>query len=340
MDYILKKRKTYDEGSTQFLEKKIKYTENEDEILFHRNYRVFSLDHHEIFNFNIYDENIVAIICVPADDRIDVLCTNINDWITRGFKCLLFFSESENNIDFIDEIEYNEKIIGYHHHIKYVSYSCTKLVHIENSAGIARVSAILFLNNFLVNENANIVISDDRRRTKTDRCTITHIFNELNERDLDILFPCSERSYKLTPKRKNLAKEKLKKKLDITKLGQVYIMNYNSIKKICTCVNILKYMSAPIFEDYILLYTQNFIKIGISNNCHRQSIGSQVSIARRKDMTNIDVCNLLYKNGITSYLLRLVVNIIINFGDIKLYTGSGYELHKKILDLYIECMES
>ena len=210
MDLSLKKRKSYDEDGVHFLEKKIKYTENENEILFHRNYRVFSLNHREIFNFNIYDENIVAIICVPADDRIDVLCTNINDWVTRGFKCLLFLSESENNIDFINEIEDNEKTAGYKHHIKYVSYSCTNLVDIENSAGIARVSAILFLNNFLVNENANIVISDDRRRTKTDGCTMTHVFNELRERDLDVLFPSSERSYKVTPKGKNLAKKKIK----------------------------------------------------------------------------------------------------------------------------------
>jgi hypothetical protein len=167
---------------------------------------------------------------------------------------------------------------------------------------------------------------------------MTHVFNELRERDLDVLFPSSERSYKVTPKGKNLAKKKLNKKLDPTKLGQVYIMNYKSIKKICMYADILKFMSAPIFEDYILLHTRCFIKIGISNNCHREHCGSQLSISRKKDMTIKDILILL-TSGAKGYLLRLVLSNIV-FNDIKLYKGSGYELHKKILDLYIECMES
>jgi hypothetical protein len=335
MDYSLKKRKAYSEDDIEFLEKKIKYTENENEILFHRNYRVFSLNHEEISDFNIYDKNIVSIICSPAEDRLDVLCININDWVTRGFKCLLFFSESENNIDFINDIEDNEKTTGYHYLIKYVTYSCTNLVNIENSAGIARVSALLFLDRFLLNRNANIVISDDRRRTKIDRagCKMTQVFDELHDRDLDILFPCSEKSFKLTPKRKILSKEILKKKLNPAKLGQVYIMNYNSIKKICMYADILKFMSAPIFEDYILLHTRDYIKIGISNNCHREHYGSQMSIARRKDLPPKDVLILL-NNGIKGYLLKLVLSIIKS--DTTLYKGPDYKLHREILDMYIK----
>lgn len=338
MDYSLKKRKAYIEDDIEFLEKKIKYTENENEILFYRNYRVFSLNHEEISDLNIYDKNIVSIICSPAEDRLSALNANINDWVTRGFKCLLFFSESENNIDFINKIKNNKKTTGYHHLIKYVVYSLTDLVDIQKSAGIARVSALLFLDSFLLNRNANIVISDDRRKIATlATSNIAEVFAELLKNNDDILFPCSSRSWsQKEAKNRNPERDKNETLYNIDKLGQVYIMTYSTVKKICTNKEILKYMSAPIFEDYVLKHLP--IKMSISKNCgrvnHVNPKKKKIKTIARKNMSYKDIKLLLSNPTSTGYLLKLVLSKITKY-PIELYDGQGYELHRKILATYM-----
>jgi len=314
---------TYSRDESSFLIKK-----NSD-LYLEREFNIYSLTHQKIEKINIDNKNI-GFLCSIRDDRIQILIQNIINWLEQDFDCYLFFSKlSEDIIEFIDIIKKNEIIVNNFNKIKYIIYSFSSKM-MEDSAGTARVSAILFFNIFLMKNNKKsiFVISDDRRLTKFSN--INKMFEEIV--DNQILFPQSQRSS--TMKKRKTYGKKLSKEETIynpTKLGQVYIMNSKTIEKICN-KKILESMSAPIFEDYILLYLD--INIKISKYCNRCNYGKQESISR-KIISDKEIYTLLSTSNSKGYFLNIVLEIITKH-DIKIYSTEGYALHKKILDIYLQ----
>jgi hypothetical protein len=296
-----------------------------------RKFYIYSFDHKkiEILDNNCYYN--IGFLCSIKDDRLKILIKNIINWIERGFHCYLFFSNTNDYYiinNFINNINKNTEISNNIEKIKYVIYKFP--IILEDSSGMARISVILFFNNFFKEKNKKsiFVISDDRRLTKFSN--FNKMFEE-SKNDNQILFPKSERSY-ITGKRKCLKKKsKIYTTYHSTKLGQVYIMNHQTIQRISCDEKILTCMSAPIFEDYILLYLD--INIKISKFCYRMNYHYQESISR-KIITKKEIFKLLNSNNSKGYFLNIVLKIITK-NDMKLYYGKGYELHKKILQYYL-----
>ena len=298
-----------------------------------REFNIYSLTHKKIETINSNKNNNIGFLCSIRDDRLQILIQNIINWIEKDFNCYLFFSELYEYDDikkFINFMKENEIIVNNFDKIKYVTYSYSSKM-MEDSAGTARVSVILFFNIFFIENNKKsiFVISDDRRLTKFSN--INKMFEEIV--DNQILFPQSQRS-KSMKFRKTFGKKLSKNDTTYSpnKLGQVYIMNRKTIEKLCNTKEILECMSAPIFEDYILLYLDIIIKI--SKYCNRCNYGKQESIAR-KIIPDKDICTLLSTDNSKGYFLNIVLDIITKY-DIKIYSTEGYAFHKKILDIYLQ----
>jgi hypothetical protein len=343
-DSTIESFSTDSENELLFLSKKRCRKNSTDDSLFlikkknsdlylEREFNIYSLIHQKIETINSDKNKNIGLLCSIRDDRLQILIQNIINWIEKDFNCYLFFSESSEYyeiIEFIDLIKENKIIVNNFNKIKYVTYSYSSKM-MEDSAGSARVSAIIFFNIFFMKNNKKsfFVISDDRRLTNFSN--INKMFNEIV--DNQILFPQSQRS-KSMKNRKTFGKKLSKKNTTYSpnKLGQVYIMNSKTIEKICNNKKILECMSAPIFEDYILLYLD--INIKISKYCNRYNYGKQESIARK--IISIEGINtLLSTNNSKGYFLNIVLDIITKH-DIKIYSTEGYTLHKKILDIYLQ----
>ena len=308
------------------------YTNSVNLSYLERSFNIFSFDHIEQFFINSDKNHNIGFLCSIKDDRLKILTENIIRWITNGFDCYLFFSSlSEKKCieTFIEKIKENEEIMINIEKIKYVIYSYSTLM--DNSAGTARISAFLFFNKyFKENDELVFVISDDRRLTEFSN------FDKTLEEILDnqILFPQSQMS-SARKKAKSFGKKKPKTETTFctNKLGQVYICNSQTIQKICTDKKILTCMSASIFEDYILLHLD--INIKISRHCNRYNYGDQKSIARNNDITDKEIFELLNPNNSKGYFLNIILSIITQ-KDIKKYSGYGFDLHKRILDIYLQ----
>jgi hypothetical protein len=327
---------------TKKIRKNFSFCKERSKLYLERDFDIYSLNH-SIINYidtnNIYN---IGILCSVKLDRLPILIQNIIKWLRLGFNVYLFFSElsvHDNVKYFIENIKENEEISNNFENINYVIYSYSSYM-LEDSAGVARVSALLFFNKYFerYNRNSIFIISDDRRLTKFGENEIieNRLFSKMIAEEISdniILFPQSQRSASI--KNKKTFGKKQSKKLTTyhsSKLGQVYIMNICTIKNLCSNHKILNCMSAPIFEDYVLQYFNDF-QIKISKYCNRYSIGYQESIAR-KNISNEEIYFLLTGYSSKGYFLNIVLDIIIQY-DIKIYNGEGYKLHKKILDIYL-----
>lgn len=296
--------------------------------LLNRNYSIRNVNDHceSSVSFRHYSK-VALIICSPAPDRVNVLRRNIDNYIALGFYVILFFHEGTDPNNFIENME----LANVSEKISYVLYGTHE--SIEQSAGVARVSAFLFAYNYLCADNAMIVIGDDRRLLKTTKVQLLNVYQEIQSSN--IVFPQSQRS-STCGKRKTFGKKKPKSETlyCIEKLGQIYICSYRAIQKICTNDLLLLCMSAPIFEDYVLLTFKDYISIAISKYCSRFTKNPKgVKTIARKVPTYEYLEHLFSRQTSKSYFLSLVLDRImqINYSFMK---GEGFEAQLAYLNYY------
>lgn len=304
-----------------------------------RNFDIYNLEHikKEINHNNLIN---IGFLCVVKEDRLNILINNINNWTNLKCECYLFFSnlhEHNNIINYINKIKENELIIKYKNKIKYIIYKyVTKM---EDSSGVARVSSLLFFNNLKIKDSIYI-ISDDRRILKFEdnlKNKENNFKNMLSEiKNNTIVFPKSQRSNSMRKNKTfNKKKNKIETTYNINKLGQIYILNDNTLEKICNNKEFLKCLSAPIFEDYILMYLS--IDIYISRFCYRHNYGYQESISR-KNLSEQEINDLFNCNNSRSFFLKYVLDIIISNknNDKYIYNSPAFPIHLEILNAYLK----
>ena len=300
-------------------------------------HRTFSIrnviDHCENnVSFRHYSK-VALIICSLAPDRVNVLIRNIENYIALGFYVILFFHIGTDPTDFIQKME----LVNVSENVSYVLYRTHE--SIGQSAGVARVSAFLFAYNYLCADNAMIVIGDDRRLLKTTKVQLLNVYREIQSSN--IVFPKSQRS-STCGKRKTFGKKKPKIETlyCIEKLGQIYMCSYRAIQQICSNDLLLLCMSAPLFEDYVLLTFQHEISIAISKHCSRFTQNPKgVKTIARKVPTHEDLELLFSTQNSKAYFLTLVLDRIMQI-DYSFMKGEGFEAQRAYLHYYERLISS
>lgn len=343
--------------------------------ILNRTYEIFDINNIPIelstfclHNYESLDNTYCFFICSTNEDRISPLVSNMIFYLKHNYICLLFFKKNEDVNRFIIDIRealslkifdmkdkdtLDDDISININNILIVQY--TLEANILPNAGVARVSTILFIREY--SDNINVIISDDRRNimyygeTETILENIhNYIFKKINDK-YDFIFPNSQRGCKapvmsnnktatktLSSIKKNIEdnnddKLLINNRKDLSKIGQVYYTNTNRLKKLSD--KLLIFMSASIFEDYILLDAEFNLKISIIPYLCRHLPGSKSLSVARTLLTHDLAKKKIFNNTIDSLILRnIILYFIFTFIEYKM-TGEGFEIHLALVYNFI-----